>query len=125
MLELEGEVSEIEKRITALEKQLDAERANIPTDDPRAPEQAWFKRVGEIKRQIYSDDEQQRKEARVKMKQIVGRFVSQLSCDRNKETHMILGGAVRMFIGADGTILATGVVQDEIVGPNGERNWIP
>lgn len=125
MLELEGEVAEIDKQLTALEKLLDAERANAPTDDPHAPEQAWFKRVGEIKQQIYSDDEQPRKEARVKMKQIVGRFVSHLSCDRNKETHMILGGAVGMFIGADGAILGTGVVQDEIVGPNGERDWMP
>lgn len=121
-LEADAEARELLKTMDAKAKQLDAAYADVEAD----PSQAWFQRINEIKEQLYSDDEQLRKDARVRMKQFMPKVLSHVSCDRNKETHIILGNnAVGMFIGPQGEVLASGILQEEIIGPDGERNWHP
>lgn len=124
-LEAEAGVAEHIKRIAALEKKLDAERSQLGDGEP--DEQAWFRAINELKASIYSDDDETRKAARVKMKQFLRRFLSSVVIDGNKETHVAIGDDA-MFLRFDANGQQAGWAlgpNAQIEGPNGEPDWHP
>lgn len=126
-LEAETGVVEWTKRIAALEKQLDAERASTGEIDALAGEQAWFKDMEQIRTDIFDDDDDVRKPARIRMKQFLARSGARVVFLPGKTAVMAIGNdGMRFFFDKDGKCDgAEPGVNVIYAGPDGQLDWHP
>jgi DNA invertase Pin-like site-specific DNA recombinase len=119
MLVLEAEAEEDRKSIKRLEQGLDLERGTI------SPEE-HMKRVADLRASLNSEDDEERAAARVGLKQTLRGIITRMECGPTKETRIILGdNAIGLVFDGDGELISNRILQSEIIGPDGERNWHP
>lgn len=117
--QLEEEIEEHQQAIVPLRRNLERERGAARPDE-------YIEQLIASQAALSSTDADIRYGARVKTHQALTGLIKSMECDRDGNTHIVIGQDVLMFsIGPKGDWLGSQFLQEEIIGPDGERNWHP
>lgn len=120
MLQLEAEVAEQSKEITALELRLMSLRSSSPSPD-------FLAIIEQQQASVFSEDDETRKAARVAMKQTLNSLIRSMECDTERNIHIVIGdNALLLSFNQEGELIGNEPGQGTtFLGPNGEIDWHP
>lgn len=116
---LEDEIDAYQKGLVPLKRALEREQGTARPDE-------YVAQLVASQAALSSDDKDIRYGARVKTHQALTGLITSMKCDREGNTHIVIGqDAVIFSISPKGEWLGSAILQTETIGPDGERNWHP